>query len=476
MPTMVWKFVATPEANPTVLFDMNRAQGKVMLNFGSKFDISPPPKKRAFTTNSMTDGGLLTSSAYENRILEFTVTLQGSVAEKAALQAELIAQLSKDQNLIMYTPKPGVIPPVFFRTMSSDDFGFSIRREEGPWHIACKVLAEPFAIGTRIDHTTGAVVTNDPAAAVTNPAKLDLTGIIGNVPTPPVIRIVPGTVGQLKNNPIYIGQRTQREMFTNFKQAESGTMGANTSTWTAPSNASGSGANMTATTFATPSMTGRLTFQFADPNTSDAMRGRYRVLMRVGTGNEGSTYKMRWAIPAGNGYVRGRVTHMTLTSDVTKRRLVDLGLISHPLHAMPEKIGYANLAPGTEDIWLVIDAERVSGGNMDMDYVYLMPADERLCVVSGATTDAGTGIESLVMDGPNEVCFGFNTASSLFDPSIANRQPHNYWGLVPFVGGMPLLVPGVNNRWCILQESAQVTNTLAFDVSYWPRWLEVAKP
>src|SRR5687768_15079817 len=109
MPTKAWKFVDKIAASPTVTFDMNRADGSVALDFGEGFNISPPPKKRSFTTNSITDGGLLTSSAYENRVLEFTVAIDGTYSQKVAQCAALKEQLGKDQNLIMYTPKAGTI-------------------------------------------------------------------------------------------------------------------------------------------------------------------------------------------------------------------------------------------------------------------------------------------------------------------------------------------------------------------------------
>jgi hypothetical protein len=477
MATVVWKFVSTISATPAVTFDMNRQNASVVLNFGETFDISPPAKKRSFTTNSMTDGGLLTSSAYENRVLEFTVSLQGSLTEKAALHRELKKQLSQDRNLIMYTPKAGVINPVFFRTMKSDDYSFTHKTEGGPWHVACKVIAEPFAIGIRVDQALGASVTNNPTSGA-NPARLDFTGIIGDVPSPPLVKITSPVTGGLKNNPVYIGQRTGRTFFDNWKQAELGTLYTDTSTWTAGSNATGGTPNMIVTTFATATaMGGRLRVQFVPTGGDrDALRGRYRVLMRVGTGTTGSTFKARWATPGGNNWIRGRVAQFTLNLDTVQQKHIDLGMLAHPPYQAPAEIGYSGLAPGIEDMWITIDVERVNGGNFNMDYVYLMPADERLCVVSAATTDAGDGVGAIVLDGPNDMTYGGESTLNLFDTAVANRSLYAAYGLVPRIGGLPILVPGVTNRWYILQESAAVTSTLNFDVHYWPRWLEVATP
>lgn len=479
MPTKVWKFVDSISATPVTNFDMNRPDGKVALNFGKTFDISPPSKRRSFTTNSMVDGGLLTADSYENRVLEFTVTLQGTLAQKVALHKQLKKQLGKDKNLIMYTPKAGVVDPVFFRTMSSDDYELVEKTTEGFWHITCKVIADPFAIGLRVDHTIGAVITNNPASGA-NPARLDLTNIIGDVPTPPLIKITSSVTAGLKNNPIWIGQRTRdpASFFDNWKQAESMTLGTDATTWTAGSNASGGTPNMVAVSFNTSTaLSGRLTGSFPPTaGNKEALRGRYRVFVRAGTGNDGSTFKMRWAIPQGNTWIRGLTRSYILSSDTTKRRILDLGVIAHPPYEVPSEIGYGSLPPGAEDIWMTLDVEVVSGDNLDLDYVYLMPADERLCVVSGATTDGGNGIPILIIDGPNDMTYGGSSGMSLFDTNVANRGVFNSYGLVPRVGGLPILKPGVTNRWYILQESAQITDTLTFDVHYWPKWLEVATP
>jgi hypothetical protein len=42
------------------------------------------------------------------------------------------------------------------------------------------------------------------------------------------------------------------------------------------------------------------------------------------------------------------------------------------------------------------------------------------------------------------------------------------------MGGPPMLVPGVTNRWFMLRGGSGVATTSPVDVSYWPRWREVA--
>lgn len=477
---VTWKFVNQPVANPTVLLDMNRQDGTLFLDMGKPFDISPPPLRQSFNVNAMVDGAQMTASAYDNRVLKFSLALQGNVAQKNALIVALNQQFSKDKNLLMYRPSP-TSTPVFFRTIKSDDYTITNRGGSAEaWSVDCEVLAEPFAIGTRVDYYSGAVVTNNPASG-TNPAFLDFTGIIGDAPTPPLIRISPGATGGLKNNPIYIAQRTGGLTFTNYLQAEDGTNvtpSTDTATTTLASNASGGTPNALSTTFATTvGMSGRMTTHWtATTGLTEALRGRYRVLARVSTDTEGSTFKIRTAVIQGASYIRSRPVQITLSSVATSRKLVDLGVIAWPPYEAPQEIGYSGLVPGVEGIYMIIDAQRVSGGVLYWDYLYLLPADERLCIVSAQTTDGGNGAYQIVLDGPNDATYGLDSGSSPFGATTSDRVLFNAFGIVPRIGGLPILTPGVSNRWYILQESAPVTNTLLFDVSYWPHWREVATP
>jgi hypothetical protein len=469
---VTWKFVDQPVASPTVALDMNRQDGSLFLDMGRAFDISPPPLRRSFNTNALVDGAQLTGSSLDNRELKFSLALQGTISQKIALEKLILAQLAKNRNLLMYKPHPSATP-VFFRTLRSDQYAIVNRGGSSEiWSIDCEVVAEPHAIGVRVDHTTGAVVTNDPATG-TNPARLDFTGVLGDSPTPAFVRVAPGAAGGLKNNPIYLAQRTGLN-FTNFLQAEAVTQRSDTATSAGDANASGTGNKLSTTTFATDAtVAGRLSMTWAEPTYDpDAMRGRYRVLVRVGTNTTGSTFKIRWAMPGGNSFIRGRAVQVTL--DSTKRQLVDLGMIAIPPFETPQSVGYSELSVGADDITLYIDAGRVNGGNLDFDYVYLLPADERLLIFSNQTEDAGNGAAYLILDGPQDSVYGMASGTSPFGSTSAARQAYSGLGLTPRIGGLPILTPGQTNRWYILQESATITSTLTFDVSYWPRWREVA--
>jgi hypothetical protein len=103
-----------------------------------------------------------------------------------------------------------------------------------------------------------------------------------------------------------------------------------------------------------------------------------------------------------------------------------------------------------------------------MDYIYLLPADERSAQFRRANWAASS---YLVIDGPQELAYGMASGTSPFG---ATRTVDNAGGLASYFGGFPMLVPGATNRWYTLIGPQAASATSTWDVSYWPRWREVA--
>ena len=76
-----------------------------------------------------------------------------------------------------------------------------------------------------------------------------------------------------------------------------------------------------------------------------------------------------------------------------------------------------------------------------------------------------------MLDGPNDMTYGMSSGSTPFG---STRTIDNAGGIVSRIGGIPQLVPSVTNRWYLLRTTATVSTTTTVDVSYWPRWREVA--
>lgn len=460
MPT-TWRFVDSPTAAPTVLLDMNDGSTWKTLGGSDFFQLPSPPLKRSIASNAMTNGGMLTSSAYDLRTLTFTVELSASTEAARIGQLDALkAELSKPANLLMYKPQLGSAP-VFFRTIRSDEYTVDNQLVPGStWRVSCSVLAEPFALGIRRDIST-VTITNDPAAG-TNPARVDLTGIVGDSPTPAFVRIQ----GLGAGGSAFLSQRTGNNptAVTVYAQTESGTLSADTTTW---SNAAMSGGTGTASSFTDSSLQTRVTLTVPTASSPEALRGRYRVILRVHTGGTSADFSIRWVQNPGAGQDAVYGPQVSYHAN-TIWQFLDLGIVEYPSLQAPQAIGYSGLPAGYATSQLGIQASRANGAdNLDMDYVYLMPADERWCSIAQSTA-----VGYVVLDGPNDMTYGMASGSTPFG---ATRTVDNAGGLVRRPsGGVPQLVPGATNRWHMLLDKQTVTTTKTIDVSYWPRWREVA--
>jgi hypothetical protein len=467
MPT-TWSFVDQPVASPTVLLNMNDGATWKTLG-GDFFKLPAPPLKRSIAANAMSDGGVVSSAAYDLRTLTFTLELTAATeAGREAQMDALKAQLAKPTNLLMFQSELSA-NPVFFRTLRSDDYNLDTQFiPTTTWRVDCNILAEPFAIGIRRDLAT-VTVTNDPAAASV-PSRWDMTGIVGDSPTPAFIRI--GTaLGP--GNPVILAQRTANNptAVTVFAQAEAGTMGTDTTVQANDTGMSGSGSNFVRCSFSTSSsLVTRLTVTAPTATDAAALRGRYRVYARTRTSATGSNFTVRYVSNVGgaNSVNGPQVSFDSLAS--TEFRYTDLGVLEFPGPGpIPAAMGYSGLAAQVATQPLGIQIQRNSGtGTLDIDHIYLMPADERLSITS---RNAQVTNSYLVIDGPSEMAYGMAPSTTPFG---STRTVDGGGGLVSMMGGSPMLVPGVTNRWYMLRGGSGVTTTSPVDVSYWPRWREVA--
>lgn len=460
MALTTWKFVDSPTASPTVFLDMNNGGTWKTLGGSEFFQLPSPPLNRVWASNPMNEGAMLSSAAYGNRTLTFTLELSGATEAARISQVDALkAELAKPSNLLMYQPASGSFP-VFFRTMRSDEYTVDNQFVPGStWRVYCTVSAEPFAIGIRRD-LTAVTVTNNPASG-TNPARWDITGVVGDAPSPAFVQLS----GLGAGGTAVLSQRSVNNptALTVFAQTDAGTMGTDTATW---SNAAMSGGSGTSTTFTTDStLQTRITVTVPTATNTAALRGRYRVFLRVHTGGTSAQYVIRYVQNPGSAdQIFGPSTTYQAT---TTWEHIDLGVIDFPSTQSPVSIGYSGLAAGFATANLGIQASR-SGGldNLDTDYVYLMPADERMCVVNQVGA-----VGSLILDGPNDMTYGMSSGSTPFG---ATRTVDNVGALTPRIGGLPQLVPNATNRWHLLIAKGAVTATTTATVSYWPRWREVA--
>lgn len=477
MPSITWKFVDRPEAaTATTLLDMNRVNGKMVLDMGKGFDISPPELKQSFANNSLLDGARLTASAFENRVLKFSLGFQGTLTERIAMIAAVNKELHKPKNLIMYRPHPSATP-VYFRTMRSDQYSVINRGGAAEvWGMDLEVVAEPFAIGERLQPFVATTASND-AAASTNSQRLDFPTIVGDVPSPAFVHIeFPSGMRLDRFDTFYLASRTRNNVnFHSNKQFASGDLSASVGDSFMFSVANASGGQAAATNFAANNtLAARASFTCDNITDAFSLRGRYRMLMRVHSSVVPSSFAVRLKdLRFGTEEIYSKT--LIWNADTTANwDHLDFGVFVHPPYEAPEEFGYSGEVPGyaVGDMAFTLHAQRLSGtGNFEFDFVTMLPADESLMMFSTHQVQS-----DVVLDGPNEMVYGM-WSSSPFDKTDSNWYKIDQGnGLMPWRGAIPDLVPNAPNSWFFFNNRGEMADNFIFNVYYWPRWLEVATP
>jgi hypothetical protein len=117
----------------------------------------------------------------------------------------------------------------------------------------------------------------------------------------------------------------------------------------------------------------------------------------------------------------------------------------------------------SDAFYLSLRAQRVSGsGTLDVDYLILVPSDDRLAIVKWAEA----GPDRWWLDAHDNSVHARNSSDQ-----IATGTPPT------LAGGLPMLAPNQTNRLFMVYEvGAGLTTTLTtttVTVSYFPRYLSV---
>lgn len=430
-------------------------------------DFGTPSLKRAFAGSLLTDGQVVPASAYDNRTLAIQLEAPSALSADAAasLFQSLARELNRPNNFLRY--RAGTTEPVFFRTfrggLDAVDWDPLLKRA------TVRLLAEPFAYGVK-ESLAQVTVTNNPAA-VSNGCYLDITGIKGDVETPAQVLLKGLDGGATFIADLIIGTRRRGTPSSGVYliQCESMTLGTDT---TLPGNdavMSGAGSNYARSTFATASMQFRLTMNPFPAASGTDLRGNYRMYVML-RGDNASTFQLCWSLEAAASlYTSDTITLTPLSS--TRRILIDLGRVPVPFGADPGFDGYSGVEKSITGSILRLQAARTAGaGNLDWDYVALVPddperGDDWFSARLTLTTDA-------VMDGPNDMVYPQNVgATTMPSAPVISRS-----------GRTPMLSPGVNQRWIFLRPDRagdpgsfgdRIGATVDVTVSYWPRYLSV---
>lgn len=465
----ILRFVDSIAASPTVRLDL---AGRMPGGGGSPWFYNretrfpPPPLRRSISTSMLVNGDYVGADAYGNRELQLVLTLDTASANTGATELQkLQRELDRDANILQYSPG-GATQSVFFRTVRSqfDQVQFDPTRKT----FALNVMAEPFALGIRED--LGSVTLNNNPAAGSNGLYVDLTGIKGDVETPILIETTRGATYFQRGMAIGVRPKGVTGLYpTIFRQAEALTMGTST---TVVADAAMSGGSKARCTFSVGTMLTRVSGKFPTATAPAGAEnlGTYRVFCRVARTVGADSINMRVGTSLDNGTRNIYNTAVPMPSGAsTSPVLMDLGVISIG-DSMPDSYGYDPILLRAETLpTLLIEAENLNApsGNLDIDYVCLVPADYRYGKWSAVSSTSDASARA-VIDSINEVVYGGKGGGGATPGAFAETTPSS------LTGGFPTVLPG-DNRLVIVDPdySNDISATNSIVVRYWPRYLLV---
>lgn len=472
-----WQFVDSIAASPSVILDLNAAPLYVDVN---RADVSPPDYDQSWSDNALSHGSRLVWEKAPNRVLVVPIHIMTSsvAAAESAINA-LGLQLAKNGILkVQYGTTP-----LYFRTFGNPSYAMKIRRAlTASTSVDLKIVAEPFGYGPRVECTGSPfTVSNNPAAG-TNPTWFDITGVLGDVSTPLLLVTTStgasGAPSGMVNKWLHLATRRRGTPSNLNPVIQAEVMLASTDTALIPSNNaafSGAGQNGMRVTFATnAAMTVRLSDQFpADGIARIDNRGEYLCYARCSKTVAGDTIDVQ--LRYGTGVVNNIANDVQrCPAGVTGPFILNLGKVPLPIGPDPMTSGFSQVEMKTVLGWIALYAQRVSGtGNLDIDYLYLVPADDQTLIAKFPNQDSTYAIDGTTDGG-----------GAVYGSSTANDEVFNFAGMAQITGGggFPEVMPGVTNRiyWLRnidpLGSTDAVGDTTTIRAYYWPRYREAIRP
>lgn len=456
--------VPAGSSSPTVRLSLSGAPWSVLKDGTA---VPPPVLQRAIRSTLLVDGESIPAAAFSNRVITLRLHLDSTSTTNAATQLQLLhRELNRPTNILRWQPEPS-LPAVYFKTMRAPDYSPAHDHGLNLYDLTVTIPAEPFALGPREDIAT-ATISNDPIAG-TNGKFWDITGVKGDVETPLLMKVT-GSALSTRQTLFAVRRRGTPSAMPFYIQAESMTMGTDTTVTATPNtDYSGAGNNYVTTSYATPSSQIRLSTATFPASPSVDARGQYRVYARVDPQWSGVDVVSQFYLQLQHG-VRGILNRESLpfgkSSAFSFPKMVDLGLVQIPEGYDPVQDGASGTEMSVLGIPLTLYSRRSTAtGTNRLDYLLFVPADDRLCIIDwGNTTPT-----NFVVDGINRMIYGVNGSNQISDVNS-----------IGFSGDYPVVSPGVTNRIVFVRDvkgfagsNDTPAGTTDVTVSYWPRYLYV---
>lgn len=459
-------FVDEIDTAPTTRLNLNDGSTWRTVMEGS--DFSPPQLRRASSSNMLADGDYISASAYSNRVVTLRLQLVAASADAVGEELQTLArELDRPANLLRVW-RDGATEPVFFRTLrcAPDRIVEQLLTHR---EVRLQLDADPFAYGLK-QTLTPTAISNDPATG----CYLDIPYPLGDVDTPLYLDFTAPNViaAGRRQSSMAIRRRGTPGSAPWIIQAESMTLGSNTTLPGADATASGSGSNYARSTSLPSTYATRLTSAVFPSSPSVDARGKYRVLGRFRKTSAGGEVRVRLVIsPDGTTEITPDGVGVVLTSD-TVWRWVEFPVIQIPVGADPVTDGISGVDLATRGIIFKIQyALTASTSNIDCDCLVLMPADDRYCRVLWPSVSGPTTMRLDSSARPK--VYGLGSSGETYSTQIPALDG----------GGTPMISPDAYNRlWFLLDTGTTSTagdaiaNSTTVTGFYWPRYVSTNRP
>lgn len=465
-----WQFVADmATATPSVLLDLNTTGIRV----GNDWNLDPAPYDKARVGGPMRHGQRITRSVAGNRVLTIPIEITQASSDDAATAVESLGRQLAVDNILKVQFGSN---PVFFRTFADPGYAARVRGIlTQDTSLTLEIEAEPFAYGPRVTVTGSPfTVSNNPAAG-TNPCRFDVTGVLGDVPTPLLLVATStgasGTPSGLVSKWTHIATRRRGTPsgYSNVIQAEDMTQGTDTTVTADATMSSGSKSRISYAT-ATGSVL-RLSGTFPGGGATIEARGEYTVYARLARTGTGGTIHVQLGYGASSAapIMNDAVTPPFVTNPVW----VNLGRVPVPVFSDPVTHGFSGVQTKASLGFVGIYADRVSStSNLDIDCLYFVPADDSTVIVKWPSTDTIYAVDGTTDEGGAV----YATTAALDEIVSTNTPPQVVGG-----GGFPEVIPGQTNRIHFLRNvdpngtADAIGDTTTLAAYYWPRWREFTR-
>lgn len=466
-----WQFVDSIAASPSVLLDLNASPFAVDVK---KVDLSPPDFDQSWSDNSLAHGARLSWERAVNRVLTIPLHItSATVAAHETAITNLGNRLAQNGFLkVQYGSTP-----IYFRTFGNPKYSMKVRRAlQDSSSIDLQIAAEPFGYGPRVEVPGSPfTVSNDPSIATG--CKFDIAGISGDVSTPLLLVITStGSTNGVTNKWSHIATR-RRGTPSNIDcviQGESMTLGTDASVVAGDAAMSGSSKLRVTPGTTAMSLRGSKTFPATGTPLPDN-RGEYLVYARVAKVTAADTWDVQLKYGQSSTAITASNDVQRCPAGVNGPFFLNLGKVPCPIGPDPMTHGFSGVDTKALVAFVGIYAQRVGGtGQLDIDYLYFVPADDQTLIIDWPATDVQYAIDGTTDSGG--AVYGFPYPA--MDEVLTVNTPAKITG----GGGFPEVTPGVTNRVYWLRNidptgvTDGVTNTTTIRAFIWPRFREAIRP